>query len=81
MEFLPAVRKHPLQASLTSGGQLSVLWLLGILEDTLPLPLVFAGANSYVQHSKVHMDTRAFSCVFPLLPRVPPSKLRDGTAD
>lgn len=64
MYFLLSVRKHPLQAFLTYGGRLSALWLLGIPEDAMTLLLVFTGANSYVQHSNVKMDTRAFSWIF-----------------
>ncbi len=64
MYFLLAVRKHPLQAFLTYGGRLSVLWLLGLPEDTLTLLLVFTGANSYLQHSNIRMETGAFRYVF-----------------
>lgn len=64
MYFLLSVRKHPLQAFITYGGRLSVLWLLGVPEDALTLLLVFTGANSYVQHSNVRMNTRPYSGVF-----------------
>jgi len=64
MYFLLSVRKHPLQAFVTYGGRLSFLWLLGIPEPALTLLLVYTGANSYVQHSNIRMNTRAFSYVF-----------------
>lgn len=64
MYFLLAVRKHPLQALLTYGGRLSALWLLGVPEDTLTLLFVFTGANSYVQHANVRMNTRPYGWVF-----------------
>lgn len=64
MYFLLSVRKHPLQAFLTYGGRLSFLWFLGVPEDALTLLLVFTGANSYVQHSNVRMNTAPYQYVF-----------------
>lgn len=64
MYFLLSVRKHPLQAFITYGGRLSFLWLLGIPEDALTMLLVFTGANSYVQHSNVRMNTQPYDRIF-----------------
>ncbi len=64
MYFLLALRKHPLQAFITYGGRLSVLWLLGIPADTLTLLLVFTGANSYVQHANIELRTGPLGWVF-----------------
>lgn len=64
MYFLLSVRKHPLQAFITYGGRLSFLWLLGVPEDALTVLLVFTGANSYVQHSNVRMNTEPYSYIF-----------------
>ena len=62
--FLLAVRKHPLQAFLTYGGRLSVLWLLGIPGDVLTLLLVLTAANSFAQHANVSMQTGLLGWIF-----------------
>jgi sterol desaturase/sphingolipid hydroxylase (fatty acid hydroxylase superfamily) len=64
MYFLLSVRKHPLQAFLTYGIRLSVLWLLGVPEQTLTVLLAFTAANSYLQHSNVRMRTGALGWIF-----------------
>lgn len=64
MYFLLAVRKHPLQAFLSYGGRLSVLWLLGIPADVLAILLALTAAHSFVQHANVRMHTGALGWIF-----------------
>ncbi len=64
MYFLLAVRKHPLQAFVTYGGRLSVLWLLGVPTDVITLYLVLAAANAHVQHANIRMRTGPLGLVF-----------------
>ncbi len=64
MYFLLAVRKHPLQAFITYGGRLSVLWLLGVPTDAITLYLALAAANAHVQHANIRMRTGPLGFVF-----------------
>jgi sterol desaturase/sphingolipid hydroxylase (fatty acid hydroxylase superfamily) len=63
MYFLLSVRKHPLQAFLTYGGRLSVLWLLGVTPEAFALYTVFVSANSFLQHANVCMATGPLGAV------------------
>jgi sterol desaturase/sphingolipid hydroxylase (fatty acid hydroxylase superfamily) len=64
MYFLLGVRKHPLQAFVSYGARLSVLWLLGVPADALALLLAVTAAHSFVQHANVPMRTGALGTVF-----------------
>lgn len=64
MYFLLAVRKHPLQAFVSYGGRLSVLWLLGVPTDVLTILLVVTAAHSFVQHANVRMRTGPLGWIF-----------------
>ncbi len=64
MYFLLSVRKHPLQSFVTYGGRFAFIWFVGMPEDTLTLLLAFTGANSYVQHANIRMNTQPFRYVF-----------------
>ena len=64
MYFLLAVRKHPIQAFVTYGGRLSVLWLLGVPADVLATLLAVTSAHSFVQHANVRMRTGPLGWVF-----------------
>lgn len=64
MYFLLAVRKHPMQAFVSYGGRLSVLWLLGVPADVLTLLLSVTAAHSFVQHANVRMRTGALGWIF-----------------
>lgn len=64
MYFLLAVRKHPIQAFVSYGGRLSVLWLLGVPADVLTLLLSLTAAHSFVQHANVRMRTGPLGQVF-----------------
>lgn len=79
MYFLLAVRKHPVQAFVSYGGRLSVLWLLGVPADVLALLLSVTAAHSFVQHANVRMRTGALGWIFatPELHRVHHSRSPD----
>jgi len=64
MYFLLAVRKHPLQAFVSYGGRLSVLWLLGVPSGVLAILLAVTAAHSFVQHANVRMRTGGLGRVF-----------------
>jgi sterol desaturase/sphingolipid hydroxylase (fatty acid hydroxylase superfamily) len=64
MYFLLAVRKHPIQAFVSYGGRLSVLWLLGVPADVLTLLLSLTAAHSFVQHANVRVRTGILGTVF-----------------
>lgn len=64
MYFLLAVRKHPIQAFVSYGGRLSVLWLLGAPADVLAILLAVTAAHSFVQHANVRMRTGPLGWVF-----------------
>jgi ornithine lipid hydroxylase len=64
MYFLLAVRKHPIQAFVSYGGRLSVLWLLGVPTPVLTVLLVLTAAHSFVQHANVRMRTGPLGWVF-----------------
>jgi sterol desaturase/sphingolipid hydroxylase (fatty acid hydroxylase superfamily) len=64
MYFLLAVRKHPLQAFVSYGGRLSVLWLLGVPTNVLTILLVTTAAHSFVQHANVRMRTGPLGWIF-----------------
>ena len=64
MYFLLSMRKHPLQAFVTYGGRLSVLWLLGIPADALALYTILTAANSYIQHANLHVRTGPLGWMF-----------------
>jgi len=55
--FLLAARKHPIQAFLTYGGRLGLLFFLGVPGDVLGLYAVVAATNSYLQHANLRLST------------------------
>lgn len=61
---LLSARKHPLQAFVTYGGRLSVLWLLGVPADVIALYTGVAAANSYVQHANIRLSTGPLGWIF-----------------
>ncbi len=62
--FLLAARKHPIQAFVTYGGRLSVLWVVGVPADVIALYTCLAAAASYVQHANLHLRTGVLGWVF-----------------
>lgn len=64
MYFLLSVRKHPLQAFITYGGRLSVLWVLGVPAEPLTLYLALTAAHSHVQHANLPLRTGPLGWLF-----------------
>ncbi len=64
MYFLLVTRKHPIQAFITYGGRLSVLWLLGVGPELLALYTAVTTTNGYVQHSNIRMRFGPLNWIF-----------------
>jgi sterol desaturase/sphingolipid hydroxylase (fatty acid hydroxylase superfamily) len=62
--FLLVTRKHPVQAFLTYGARLSVLWLLGVPAPVLVLYTVVTTTNGFVQHANLHMRFGPLNWIF-----------------